>query len=137
MSELLFDTSVVSLFHPEKLSVPARALYAGYFVGNIAVASFQTVAELRYWAVRNKWGPRARTSLDQLITEFVVIPPDDLLLQAWADVMMQCQSVGRRLETGDAWVAATAVRHRLTLITHDADLVGLPVAGLNVLTHLP
>jgi hypothetical protein len=37
-------------------------------------------------------------------------------------------------KTGDAWIAATAVHRRLTLLTHDRDLKGLPVSGLTVVS---
>lgn len=44
---------------------------------------------------------------------------------------------GRTLSEGDAWIAATAVYRNATLVTHDADFVGLDIDGLNVVCHAP
>jgi len=42
--------------------------------------------------------------------------------------------VGRRLETADAWIAATAVLYDAPLVTHNAsDYAGVP--GLKLLTE--
>jgi predicted nucleic acid-binding protein len=67
--------------------------------------------------------------LDASLQHLVVIPYDYYLAQAWARVSVEA-------ERGDAWIAATAVRHHLTLLSHDRDLTDLPVAGLNVVSFL-
>ena len=71
------------------------------------------------------------------MTEFAVISYDTPLARMWAQVMAKARSVGRRLEAGDAWIAATAVLYGLPLITHDADFRDLPVRDLNVICHAP
>jgi tRNA(fMet)-specific endonuclease VapC len=43
-------------------------------------------------------------------------------------------AMGRRIETSDCWIAATAVRHALPLVTHNAgDFADIP--ELKVITH--
>jgi len=54
----------------------------------------------------------------------------------WAEVMVAARRAGRRLETADAWIAATAVLYNAPLITHNAsDYLGVP--GLQVITEAP
>jgi predicted nucleic acid-binding protein len=48
--------------------------------------------------------------------------------------MVTARRAGRRLETADAWIAATAVLYDAPLITHNArDYLGVP--GLKVITE--
>ena len=96
------------------------------------VVSFQTVAELFQWAEEREWGTTARGDLERLIARFVVVPYDTELARAWGRVMAHAKSIGRRLESADAWIVATAVHRRIPLITHDHDLVDLQISGLSV-----
>jgi tRNA(fMet)-specific endonuclease VapC len=132
----LLDTSIASLLHPRKADQSLRAVYSPYLVGQQVVLSFQTVGELYLWADRNLWGPASRAQLESLVSGAVVIPPDAKLIRLWASVSDAAARAGRRLEAQDAWIVATAIRHSLVLVTHDRDMVNLPIAGLNVVTHL-
>lgn len=132
----LLDTSVASLLHPRKARLPLRDAYAPDLNGKTLTVSFQSVAELYFWAERNGWGPAARAELDQLVSDLVVIPPEPPLMHAWADVMAVASRAGRRLEGDDGWVVATAVYFGMPLVTHDRDMIGLPIPGLSVITHL-
>ena len=58
------------------------------------------------------------------------------LAQAWARAMHFSQGKGRRLETGDCWIATTAVHRQIPLLTHDRDFLGLPIPGLQVISYL-
>ena len=135
-SPLLLDTSVASLLHPRKAEQSLRAVYAPDIAAQPLALSFQTVAELYLWADRNQWGARLRGQLESMIARCTVIPPDAELTRLWARVSDLSARRGRRLEPDDASVVATAVRHALTLVTHDRDMVGLPIPGLSVITHL-
>lgn len=57
------------------------------------------------------------------------------LAKIWAKVGAQCKRNGRRLEAGDAWIAATAIHRRIPLLTHDRDYVGLEIDGLQVISY--
>ena len=86
------------------------------------------MALLANWQVKRiEW---LRTFLER----FVIVPsPRDLVL-AWAQVMVTARKSGRRLETDDAWVAATAKLYDAPLITHNAsDYLGVP--GLRLITE--
>src|SRR5213078_3122541 len=129
MPTVLLDTVVASFLHPKKQKSASRPLYEPYFRGNLLAISFQTVAGLYQWAEQNRWGAANRSGLDELIGRFLEIPYDRELSRAWARVMNHSRTIGRRLESADGWIAATALRHGLPLITHDPDLANLKIPG--------
>jgi predicted nucleic acid-binding protein len=136
MATLLVDTNVASFIYPFKNS-PDRPRYESTLRDNVLAISFQTVAELLQWGEINKWGPRRRAGLDQFIDGFVVIPYTRELAEEWARVITRAHRAGRRLEAGDGWIAATAVRFGIQLVTHDKDFAALKIPGLTVISHAP
>ncbi|HEV8604085.1 MAG TPA: PIN domain-containing protein [Tepidisphaeraceae bacterium] len=135
MAVVLLDTVVASLLHPKKRNAPQRLLYEPHLRGQILALSFQTIAELFQWAEQNSWNASNRAALDQFISQFLEVPYDRDLGRAWAKIMTHARSIGRRLDAADAWIAASALRHGLALIAHDADFVDLKVRGLTVICH--
>lgn len=132
---VLLDTSVASLLHPRKRESRERRLYEPHLEGRILALSFQSVAELLAWAEENRWGPEQRAGLDVFLGRFLTIPYDVELARVWARVITHSKAVGRRLETGDAWIAATALHRRIPLLSHDRDFLGLELAGLDVVCY--
>lgn len=137
MTTVLLDTTVASLLHPKKKQDVWRAQYEPHMKGQILAVSFQTVAELWSWAEENNWGSRRREGLGRFIERFLIIPYELELAKTWAQVITHCKRIGRRLEAGDAWIAATAVRFRIPLLTHDRDHLGLNYPDLNVISYVP
>src|SRR5688572_3909722 len=131
---LLLDTSVASLLHPKKSDSPLVALCSADLVGHELAISFQTAAEMLRWAIQNNWGAVRRAQLESLIASFALLLPAAPMMKAWAEVMTAAEEAGRRLEPDDAWIAAAAIRHNLTLVTHDSDLLDLPIPNLTVHT---
>jgi len=103
--------------------------------GQILAVSFQTVAELWSWAEENDWGTTLRAGLEIFLQKFLVIPYDPELAQTWARLTTHCKRIGRRLEAGDAWIAASAVHYKLALLTHDLDQVGLNFPDLKTIYY--
>lgn len=136
MAAVLLDTTVASLLHPRRKGSALRRLYEPHMRGQILVLSFQSVAELWAWAEEKNWGERARRRLEGFLRRFLIIPYDAELAKVWARVSVLCRKQGRRLEAGDAWIAATAVHRQITLLTHDSDHVGLEVPGLDVVSYV-
>jgi tRNA(fMet)-specific endonuclease VapC len=136
MSTVLLDTTVASLLHPKKKVNTLREKYEPHMQSQILALSFQSVAELWSWAEENNWGTKQRDGLAVFLQRFLVIPYDDDLAKAWAKVETHCKRMGRRLEAGDAWIAATAVRYKIPLLTHDRDHVGLNYPGLHVISYI-
>jgi tRNA(fMet)-specific endonuclease VapC len=90
-----------------------------------------TVAELYRWAIGRNWGTKRIKELRQELAKCVVLPFDDDLAWAWARV----RSIkGKPMEAGDAWIAATAIRHALPLVTHNRKHFD-GIAGLRVISE--
>ncbi len=136
MDAVLLDTTVVSLLHPKKKGNPLGAKYEAHMTGKVLALSFQSVAELWSWAEENGWGEKQRAGLDEFLRRFLVIPYDYELARVWAKVSAYCKRNGRRLEAGDAWIAATAVHRSIPLLTHDGDHVGLKMTGLEIVSYV-
>lgn len=135
MSTVLLDTTVASLLHPKKTNDALRAKYETHMERQILAISFQSVAELWSWAEDNDWGMSLRAGLETFLQKFLVIPYDSELAKTWARFSTHCKRIGRRLEAGDAWIAATAAHYKLTLLTHDLDHVGLSFPELKVIYY--
>jgi tRNA(fMet)-specific endonuclease VapC len=136
MNVVLLDTTVASLLHPKKKGTEIRCKYEMHMRGQRLALSFQSVAELWFWAEKNGWGENARQGLDSFLRKFLVIPYDYELARFWARVIEESRKQGRRLEAGDAWIAATAVHRGIPLLSHDKDFVRLSIAGLHVITYV-
>jgi len=130
MSPVLLDTDVLSFF----AKADTRAsLYAPDLAGRQLTVCFQTVAELRLWALLRRWGPTRQAALDALLSRMVVLPYDATMAYRWAEVTAHRRRAGRPIDCGDAWIAATALSHGIPLMTHNArDYEGIP--GLVVIT---
>ncbi|HVQ36158.1 MAG TPA: PIN domain-containing protein [Pyrinomonadaceae bacterium] len=135
MSTVLLNTTVASLLHPKKNDDVLRGMYESEMEGQILAVSFQSVAELWAWAEENNWGTTLRGGLEIFLQKFLVIPYDSDLAKTWARLSTHCKRIGRRLEAGDAWIAASAAHYTLTLLTHDLDHVSLNFPGLNVVYY--
>ena len=136
MDDLLLDTGVVSFFLPAK-NRPERTLYEPHLEGRRLILSFQSVAELWLLARKNGWENRRQENLRKFLGKFLVVPADAELAEAWANVTADAAKLGRRLETADAWIVATALRYELPLATHDRDQLILQELGGRVITELP
>jgi len=65
------------------------------------------------------------------LSNYLVIPVDQPLCREWAQVRSDRQSAGRPISPQDAWIAATALRHDLPLVTHNSkDFLDIPHCGL-------
>jgi tRNA(fMet)-specific endonuclease VapC len=124
MSLLLIDTDIASfIFKGSNYSDP----YLPFLSGQELALSFMTVAELFQWAMFRQWGDRRLTQLEQYLLNYLVVPVDQPLCLEWAKVRAHQQSAGRRISPQDAWIAATALRHDLPLVTHNTkDFLAIP-----------
>ena len=113
---MLLDTNVVSYLF--KGNTRAEA-YAPLLEGHRLAISFMTVAELFEWAGVRKWGRNQLTRLEQTLATYLVISVDIELCRIWGTLRAQQQAVGQLIAPQDAWIAATALRHTLPLVTHN------------------
>ena len=131
MTPVVLDTDVVSFL----LKNDSRAqAYLPHLRDRQWLISFMTEAELEQWALLSNWQAKRIDWLRIFLARFAIVPSSHDLVRKWAEVMVSARRVGRRLETADAWIAATAVLYDAPLITHNArDYSGVP--GLKVITE--
>jgi predicted nucleic acid-binding protein len=95
-----------------------------------------TLAELRVGVLAAKdvaTQARRLTTL-QRVAALEVLPIDEAVATAWADLRAHLARTERRLNVNDLWIAATALAHDLPVFTQDHDFDALDgVAGLAVL----
>jgi predicted nucleic acid-binding protein len=116
MSTVLLDTNVVSyLFKGDSRA----AEYAVILQGHSLAISFMTIAELYEWVATRNWGKVRIDRLEQMLSSYLVVPIDVDLCRIWGSLRAQQQAAGRIIAPQDAWIAATALRHSIPLVTHN------------------
>jgi predicted nucleic acid-binding protein len=126
---VLVDTDVASsLLKGTTIGLEYFRLLHGY---QLAVASI-TAGELLFGALRRRLGPRRHLYLELFLTDCLVLQLEEGMARVYAQVMVDRERMGKRLEKADGWIAATAIHHRVPLATHDRDFIGTP--RLNVIT---
>jgi tRNA(fMet)-specific endonuclease VapC len=114
----VLDTTVASLLLDRHSLLNA---YRPFLEGASLILSFQTVAEMRFGALKAGWGEKRKQQLEQFFGSFYLMPYSDPLGTVWAEIMFEARKNGSRLETGDGWIAATARHLNAPSVTHDQD----------------
>ena len=127
---VLIDTDVLSYLHNEH---SFAAAYRAILAGRQGFVALQSVAEMRFGAILNGWGEKRRNALEDFLSAYTVISPDDLTALHWAQLRAQVSRAGRHTAPSDAWIAATALEYDLILVTHNVDDF-LAVDGLRLLS---
>jgi tRNA(fMet)-specific endonuclease VapC len=117
---IVLDTDV---FSADLSDTALIALYEPIIVGRPALVSFQTVAELRYGARRRGWVDTRLRKLDAKIAAVEVVHSGDELVATYARRRADCvqigHALGQREHDADRWIAATALRLGIPLVSHD------------------
>jgi tRNA(fMet)-specific endonuclease VapC len=131
MNAVVVDTDVVSLVF--KQDTRAQTYLSALAAPDLLV-SFMTEAELERWIIQSKWGAERVSRFRSYMKRFVSVPSSRDLIVNWAEVMVAAQSIGRRIEVADAWIAATALLYAAPLVTNNPnDYVGVP--GLRLVSQ--
>jgi predicted nucleic acid-binding protein len=131
-SPIVIDTGVfgAALVTGSTLAVRYEPLIAG----RPAFVSFQTVAELRFGALKRNWGVARMRQLDQRIAAAEVVYAGPELVALYAELRVACEraglALGQREHDADRWIAATAMRLATPLVSDDRIFRGVP--GLTV-----
>lgn len=118
---IVIDTDVFGADLVRRSALAER--YEPIIVGRPAFISFQTAAELRYGALRRGWGAKRMRELEASIgaAETVHTGPD--LILTYARLRADCERIGHALaqrdHDADRWVAATALRLGIPLVSND------------------
>jgi len=133
MKPAVIDTDVVSFLFKNDSRAQS---YLPHLHDRQWLISFMTEAELEQWALQSNWQSKRVNWMRTFLARFAIVPSSHDLVLKWAEVMVTARRAGRRLETADAWIAATAMLYDASLITHNAsDYGGVP--GLKVITEAP
>ena len=115
----VIDTTVASFILEDR---PEIIAYHSHFASSpLVYISFQTVAEMKLGSLLKNWGELKRNKLERFFSGVQIVDYSIGLADKWAIVMKEARLAGRRLEAGDAWIAATALLLDSPLLTHDRD----------------
>ena len=121
----LLDTNIVSEWVKPRPEPKVISWLAGVDEDRVFL-SVATMAELRH-GVERLSASRRRTRLDEWLRhdlparfEGRVLPIDETIATAWGVIVARCEATGRPIGVMDAWIAATAETHELTLATRNA-----------------
>jgi len=102
----------------------------------VLALSFATVGELYYTARRAKSRARAVAYWKDRLRYYSVLFPDLETCEVWARITAECMGRGRPRQDNDLWIAATALRHEIPLVTHNRrDFEDIP--GLTLISEAP
>jgi predicted nucleic acid-binding protein len=92
------------------------------------VVSVVTVAELRLGVLMAGTVQTRAQRLDtlRLVESLEPLPVDDTVASAWARMVAELRAAGRRAPLNDSWIAATAIAHRIPVVTQDGDYDSFP-----------
>jgi len=104
--------------------------------GKSLVLSFATVAELRYGAFKGPWSESRRQAMEEWFSDTVtIVMPDNDLVNVCANLRDTCRKNGHalcdKIHDSDRWIASTAIRYSIPLISDDGIFRDVP--GLTLL----
>ncbi|MBW3538895.1 MAG: type II toxin-antitoxin system VapC family toxin [Planctomycetes bacterium] len=129
MAVRVLDTNIVSYLMKSHSLADA---YSPHLEGHTLAISFMTVGELYEGAYRAQWGRRKLARLASSLRGYVVIPSSPEICRCWGRV--RADRAMQPISIDDAWIAATAIVHSCSLVTHNPhDFHGID--GLDIITH--
>lgn len=125
---VLLDTDAFSFLHR---GGPAAEPFRSAVEHHVPLLSFVTVGELLRGALQRGWGESKRTQLQVRIDAMTVVPYDEVVVSAYAEVtawaVANGHPLGQAVHSNDAWIAATAIAHGVPLVTGNRrHFVGCP-----------
>jgi predicted nucleic acid-binding protein len=112
----IVDTNIVSFYFRRDSRMK---LYQSTLEGKVQVIAFVTLAEIYKWPIERDFSDDRRTALLKHLRSYVVLPFDDALARRWAMMSVNLKREGKGISDADGWIAATALRYNLPLVTHN------------------
>ena len=131
MMTVLLDTNIVSYLFKNDTRVQT---YAPHLLNNELAIAIMTVAELLQWAAIRNWGIAQTQRLEAAMNTYTILPVDIETCRWWATIRAQRRFAGQPIAPQDAWIAATALRYNLPLITHNPSDYQ-QIAALTIITE--
>lgn len=120
--------------------IPNSALalrYEPLLLGRVEFISFQTVAELRHGALLRRWGNARFRRMETEIDRTEIVHSGSDMIRVYAELRVACPRIGHALSQrehdADRWIAATALRLGVPLVSNDRifkDTPGLALEGV-------
>jgi predicted nucleic acid-binding protein len=123
----LLDTDICSAYLKGNNAVFGRFIQYG---GRLHI-SVATLGELWTWALRANAPARRLQGLTALLTDVVVLDATAAVARKFGEVEAQMLDEGLSVTEFDLLIAATALTHDLTLVTHNVqDFVHVPALAI-------
>lgn len=105
--------------------------YETHLRGKSLVLSFASVSELRYGSLKGEWGPaRLKRMEDWFGQVATIVMPDNDLVNLCVSLRDRCRRIGHplcdKIHDSDRWIASTAIRYRVPLISDDRIFQNVP-----------
>jgi tRNA(fMet)-specific endonuclease VapC len=127
----LLDTDICSAHLKGRASLEGRFIQYGSRFHISAVS----VGELKTWALRAAAPASRRQAIEDLLQSLAVLPIDEQVADIYAAIRAGQLDTGAQTPRLDLLIAATALVHGLTLVTHNVkDFAS--IAGLSVVDWL-
>ena len=111
----LLDTDICSFHLKQKGNLTAKFLQ---YMGQLHISAI-TIGELFTWALRAKAPPRRLQSLLNLLNDLQVLEIGESVGRKFGEVRAALLDAGTPVPEMDLLIAATALEHNLTLVTHN------------------
>src|ERR1017187_2139525 len=121
-----------AIHRPPPASSREPSMAARFDVGRFADfewgISAITLGELRLGVLqaRDPGAAFRRLSTYQLAQRFEALVVDEAVSDAWALLVSRFRAAGRKVPINGSWIAATAIAHRVPIVTQDADYDAMP-----------
>jgi predicted nucleic acid-binding protein len=117
----LADTSIFIGVEAERLD----AARVSNFEFGVSVI---TLGELRLGVLQSSGQDvtARRLSTYQLAQQFDPLVVDEAVADEWALLVSRLRAANRRVPTNDSWIAATALAHKIPILTQDSDYDDMP-----------
>jgi tRNA(fMet)-specific endonuclease VapC len=117
MKTIVLDTDVFSFLL--RAGDSRAEIYKPLLRDRRIALSFVTVGELFVWPVKRGWSERKTAELEAALRAAVIIPYDLALCREYGRVKASLPR-GVNVPSNDLWIAVSAIRHSLPLLTHNA-----------------
>lgn len=116
-------------------------VYSARFLPNSALAlryePLLVGREVQYGALLRGWGPARLRRLDMAVAGAEIVHSGPDLIRVYAELRVACERIGhalcQRAHDADRWVAATALRLGISLVSNDRIFEGAPGLVLEAL----
>ena len=127
----MLDTNIVSF---EFRRDSRLSLYTRHLFDQEQAIAFVTLAELYKWPLERNFSEGRTTALEKHLKAYVILPIDDKLARTWAQMQFRMKTKGLGISAEDGWIAATALRHGIPLVTHNRKHFE-HIPGLNIISE--